>query len=218
MSRGLFIVLEGIDGSGLSTQAHSLHRTLARQGQPSVLTKEPTTGPVGKLLRRALGDQLSVSEETMGLLFAADRREHVRQTILPQLLEGIHVICDRYYLSSLAYQSRTVSEDWLWHINSFALIPDVTIFINLPVQEAMKRIDSRGLEREVYEEASILNAIRNVFCRLLHEKAERAGKRIMVVDGRPGIRDVAACITKGVLPLTDQQRSPLTTLGGDVIG
>src|SRR5690242_1367991 len=110
----MFIVLEGIDGSGTTTQAARLAQTLQARGARVHATREPSTGPVGRLLRQALTGTLVADERpvqldfcTLALLFAADRMDHVRREIEPALARGEVVISDRYDLSSLIYQSET---------------------------------------------------------------------------------------------------------------
>src|SRR5579864_7294663 len=108
--RGLFIVLEGLDGAGTTTQLVRLAERLRRAGERVVATAEPTDGPIGALIRQALRRRLvhrdgrALTDESLALLFAADRVDHVAGEIEPALARGQHVLCDRYVLSSLAYQ------------------------------------------------------------------------------------------------------------------
>ena len=128
--RGKFIVIEGLDGSGLSTQAGLLKEFLEKEDVAVYLTKEPTAGPVGALIRLALGRRLSFSQSTpdndaiIALLFAADRMDHLAIDIVPKLDAGVHVICDRYYLSTFAYQSRSVDLQWLRALHARCIKPD----------------------------------------------------------------------------------------------
>ncbi len=103
--QGLFLVFEGIDGSGKSTQARLLYETLVKRGIKAVLTKEPTDGPFGKKLRQLAQkgrDQITLQEEYD--LFMQDRAEHVEKELMPQLDQGAVVVCDRYFYSTMAYQ------------------------------------------------------------------------------------------------------------------
>ncbi|MDH3776874.1 MAG: dTMP kinase, partial [Desulfobulbaceae bacterium] len=100
---GLFIVFEGIDGTGKSTQLHLLAEKLRQLGYAVVATREPTNGPYGQKIRKLFVDRGSVSQEEELELFIADRDQHVKEIIKPALSDGCVVICDRYYLSTIAY-------------------------------------------------------------------------------------------------------------------
>ena len=101
---GLFIVIEGIDGTGKSTQLHLLAEKLRQLGYAVVATREPTNGPYGQKIRELFVDRGAVSQEEELELFIADRDQHVKEVIAPALADGCVVICDRYYLSTIAYQ------------------------------------------------------------------------------------------------------------------
>ncbi|MFA4639436.1 dTMP kinase [Pyrococcus kukulkanii] len=146
---GLFIVFEGIDGSGKSTQAKLLAEWFKEKGYDVILTKEPTDTKLGKFIREvvvhgSLIDGSKLSYEAEALLFAADRAEHVKKVIKPALDKGKVVICDRYFYSSLAYQwARGLDLKWLMKINEFAIKPNLTILLDLPTKESLKRIRTR---------------------------------------------------------------------------
>ena len=159
----MFIVLEGIDGAGKSTQAKLLKLWFEEKGYEVVLTKEPTDTAFGKLIRRlvltggkeGIIDGAKISHEAEALLFAADRAEHVDKLIKPSLDAGKIVISDRYFYSSLAYQwARGLDLEWLIDLNRFAIRPDLVILLDLPVKESMKRLRSRSIKSEfdkIYE-------------------------------------------------------------------
>lgn len=159
----MFIVLEGIDGSGTTTQAARLARTLEARGARVHATREPSTGPVGRLLRQALTGTLTADERpvqldfcAMALLFAADRMDHVRREIEPALARGEVVISDRYDLSSLIYQSETSPDaaqylPWLTGLNAQALRPDVTLVLSVDADVALARRRTRGGADELFE-------------------------------------------------------------------
>ena len=165
MIEGHFIVIEGIDGAGTTTQAQRLAEHLQGRGLPVCVTHEPTTGPVGALLRQALTHRFVVpgthgvrppSWRTMAMLFAADRLDHLDSEIMPNLFDGVTVICDRYDLSSLAYQSATANDadaavDWLRALNAHARRPDLTLVVNVPAEVAAQRRRRRGQAEELYE-------------------------------------------------------------------
>ena len=168
-NRGLLIVLEGIDGSGTTTQAALLAEQLTSAGHLVVKTCEPTPGPVGVMIRSVLEKQLQrdgapaeLHAETMALLFAADRADHVLHQILPALEDGAIVICDRYDLSSLIYQSATArpgslsaSVEWLRRINQTAHRPDLTFVLEISADLALERRQERGGPEELYEKIEL---------------------------------------------------------------
>jgi len=134
-----FVVFEGIDGSGKSTQARMLAQRLEQKGIPVLLTAEPSDGPVGAVIR-SLTSRPDPEEEAR--LFTEDRRDHVQRVIVPALNAGRIVICDRYVYSSAAYQgARGMDPAAVINDNfSFALRPDVTFLLDLPVDLALSRI------------------------------------------------------------------------------
>jgi dTMP kinase len=141
--RGFLLALEGVDGSGKSTQAQLLAVSLLQQGRGVVLTQEPGTGPVGQKLRGYLqGAHRHLSPQEELDLFLADRREHVEQVITPALAEGQIVITDRYYYSSVAYQGALgLDPAWILAANeAFAPRPDLVFLLVLPVAQALARL------------------------------------------------------------------------------
>jgi dTMP kinase len=145
----VFVVLEGIDGAGTTTQAARLCDALEKDGIAAVKTREPSDGPIGTLIRRSLTDKsLRFDPTTMGLLFAADRIDHVEREIEPALKAGRVVISDRYYHSSLAYQGQDVDRQWIKTINQRARRPDLTLIleVSVAVAEARRKKDQRPEE------------------------------------------------------------------------
>src|SRR5450759_40417 len=130
--RGRFIVLEGIDGSGTTTQLDRAVAYLGTHGHRAVATREPSAGPVGRLLRDALLGRLHTPDgarmdgRTMALLFAADRIDHLQREIEPQLAAGTTVVSDRYLLSSLAYQAEEADRAWVAGLSRGIRAPDLT--------------------------------------------------------------------------------------------
>lgn len=160
MSKGLFIVFEGIDGSGKSSLARALHEYLSDKNIPSILTAEPTSDTlIGKTLRAYLKDS-SVDESTMALLFAADRVEHVKE-IKKLLDEGITVICDRYIYSNFAYQGEHPARDIHNLLMDKLLTPDITYYVDADPEVCLERIKSRGLSLDKYETIEKLETIRS---------------------------------------------------------
>jgi len=180
-----FIVFEGIDGSGTTTQAKALKNWLEdRSGKRVFLTQEPSGGPVGSLLSQALRERVRFHPKVMALLFAADRLDHLDHEIQMRIDEGITVICDRYYLSSFAYQMVDRSEDleWLKQLNSRALPPDLTILIDVPADVGMKRIEAGRWHTELFEKLERQHLVRENY-RMLARGPRSEKARIEVVDG-----------------------------------
>jgi dTMP kinase len=138
---GIFICIEGLDGSGKSTQAKLLTKKLCKEGYNAVFTAEPSKGKIGHFIRKRLFEKERLPIAVEALLFAADRIEHVQQFILPALQEGKIVISDRYVYSSLAYQGSTgLSLDWIETINNTANKPDLSIFIDVAPETVLERL------------------------------------------------------------------------------
>lgn len=209
---GIFVVVEGIDGSGSTTHTKLLGKALRQRGLKVVETCEPTPGPIGALIRQVLQGRLFVPDatgprafawSTMALLFAADRMDHLDSTIVPALREGAVVLSDRYDLSSLAYQSVTAPGGervvpWIRELNAAALRPDLTIVIDVPVEVAEERRRARGGVDEMFETRDLQTRLCAVY-----SDAERLvpGDRLTHVMGVSTVTDVAANILNAVLAL-----------------
>ena len=167
---GLFIVLEGIDGTGKSTQAKQLAEWFREQGREVIASREPTDGPWGTKIRAtAATGRLSPEEELD--YFLRDRREHVEQLIAPALAAGKVVILDRYYFSTMAYQgSRGVDPVEIRRQNeAFAPVPDLLFILDLDVETALTRIGGRGDTANEFEKHESLAKCREVFLTLAGE-------------------------------------------------
>ena len=183
--RGKFIVFEGADGSGKSTQLKQLGKFLKERGIPVYTTREPTDSPFGAMLRSCLTGRIETNEHTVAALFAADRLDHIFNSvngILAKLGQGITVLCDRFYLSSLAYNGGMVSPEWVQMLNEPAMEaarPDLTIFLDLSTEESFRRVARRG-ETERYETLERQRLIRERYFRLFEERRER--DHIVVIE------------------------------------
>ena len=212
---GVFIVLEGLDGSGTTTQTGRLQNWFNSEGSvfgKCFATCEPTAGPAGSITRLALNHRLSLDNRTLALLFAADRADHVYKEdnglhepgLYPLLQQGVHVVCDRYLLSSLAYQSLDLPMEWILQINTQAIRPDITIFIDLDPGVSERRLQESRLNRDLFEVASIQQRVLAQY-----EKAIRLlqneGHRIIRVAGDQSEEQVQRDILKEVLPLLQKQ-------------
>lgn len=165
MTRGKFIVFEGIDGSGKSTHAVLLKERLEKEGYRVFLTREPTDGEAGVLLRRLLTGKADLPEQAIAGLFMTDRLDHIlnaKTGILQHLEKGEIVLCDRYYFSSFAYNGSYAPMEWVIELNRLAmekLRPDLTLFLDIRPESFLSRIESRGTT-ERYEKAEILRQVR----------------------------------------------------------
>ena len=140
--QGIFICIEGLDGSGKTTHAHRLVRNLQKHGIDSVYTTEPSKGELGTFIRGTiLEGKKRVPRVIEALLFAVDRIEHFEKDVKPALKDGKVVVSDRCVYSSLAYQGAAgLDLEWIKEINKFALPPDLALYINVPPEVVVKRI------------------------------------------------------------------------------
>lgn len=191
----LFIVLEGIDGSGTTTQLDRLVRHLGSRGRSATATREPSTGPIGRLLRELLrgehrhADGSPIDGRAMALLFAADRRDHLAREIEPALAAGTDVVSDRYLLSSLAYQAVEADRRWVRLLAEGVRQPDLTILLDVPVAVAAERRRRAGRLAERYEDDVILERVASVYREL-----SRIEPRVEVVDGTLTVDGVTRAI------------------------
>jgi len=169
--KGYLIAFEGIDGSGTSTHSRLLYEFLVQQGFSVVLTREPTTGVVGRLIKDALQDRFQIKQpEVFALLFAADRIQHVKEVIEPALKQGQIVITTRYIESSLAYQSaQGLTREWIKAINKDIIWPDVTFILDINPKEAMSRLNKRE-KLESFENREFLSKVCDNFLERAKEK------------------------------------------------
>ncbi len=175
---GKLIALEGPDGCGKSTQVEMLAEWLKSKDFEVETTKEPTDGPIGKILRDNLENKLDLCLETEALLFAGDRAEHVSDTIRPYLENGKIVITGRYVYSSLVYQTvRGLSKEWVEEINKPAIKPDLTVFIDVPPETGLDRVNSSGEPDKFEENLELQKKVSNAYQNLAEEK------NIPVIDG-----------------------------------
>ena len=192
---GRFIVLEGLDGAGTTTQSRRLVERLNATARPAELHAEPTGGPMGRILRQVLRGELAVGgperERIVGLLFAADRLDHVGAHVEPALQAGRHVVSDRYLPSSLAYQSVFCDLDWVRTINRYARVPDLTIFLDVPPKLGLARVAARTGVRERYEVQDTLERVLQGYRRWLQGPHDHP---VVVLDGLRPIDDLAADI------------------------
>ena len=201
LKKNSFIVFEGIDGSGKSTQINLLAKALSDTGISVAVTAEPTNGDIGKLLRSYLRGERITDNRAIAPLFAADRLDHITAQggILDLLNNGKTVLCDRYYLSSYAYQAVDCDIDWVIEVNRTAqklAKPDLHIFLDLPCEISMQRVQNRG-ETELFEQLDRQKKIRENFF-ILFEKLKNE-ENIFIVDGTKSPMEIAKEIKQKVL-------------------
>lgn len=202
-ARGRFVVIEGIDGAGTTTQARLLGERLRSAGRRVHVTAEPSAGAVGAIVRQILSGRLRgrapdgpFDADALALLFAADRLDHVRTEILPALEAGIDVVSDRYTLSSLAYQSLTTGDPrWVRAINARAPAPDVTILLQVAPTIAFARRSRASHAREIFEKAEFQRRVARSYERAV-AVLRRGGERVELVDGAAAPGEVAAAIDR----------------------
>ena len=198
--KGWFITFEGCDGCGKSTQLTKLKKYLEDKGVDFIFTREPGGGRISEGIREILlnGKNAEMSDECEALLYAASRAQHIRDRVAPGLEAGKVVVCDRYVDSSFAYQAyaRGLGMEFVSKINAFALdgyLPDLTFFIDLSPEEAFQRKHGAD-ENDRIEQAGL------AFHKKVYEGylavAKAYPERVVVLNGRQSVEDVAACVRK----------------------
>ena len=194
MTAGKFIVFEGIDGSGKTTQMKLLAQFLERQGMPVLCTREPGGTDIGNRLRGILLDPTcrDITRRTEAFLYAADRAQHVTQKILPALRRGDTVLCDRFIYSTLAYQGggRGLDKDFLVRLNELAtggLEPDAVILLDLVVEESIGRVMvDRSPDRLEAEKSDFFRQVRRGYL----EQAAQWPRLFKVVQAGAAVEEV----------------------------
>lgn len=205
MYPGKFIAFEGLDGAGKTTQAELLCRWLSANLKDVriVFTREPSDGIVGSQIRLALNHILELGEKPLGALFAADRSDHLARTIIPALERGDLVVCDRYYLSSFAFQSLFLEFDFIRALNEGALRPDLIIFLSISPEIGKKRLEGSRGTVERYETPEILQKVAGAYASLL-PKLKEENEPIIEIDGTGSIDGIHREIVEAVKTLIPQ--------------
>jgi len=210
----MFIVFEGIDGAGTTTQAAKTARYLrqkydradnnAKGHQTVIETREPTDLPIGRLIRQRLASKftdingvhkINLAEACNALLFAADRLDHLNTRVIPTLRAGHPVVCDRYVYSSLAYQSISLENDWISTINQYAVNdtlcqPDLCFYLKLPANIAKQRRVARGGQPERYDLELLQQRISRQYDAMFDSETIFNAKNLHIIDARPSVNDV----------------------------
>ena len=199
-----FIVFEGIDGAGTSTQIKKLVER-GNAGEPGrfVATAEPTGGETGRFLRRMLGGQFHVDEKTNAYLFAADRCEHIfGQGGVKELCDsGKIVVSDRYFFSSMAYQSVSCGDELPRLLNSPFPLPEILFFFEINPEISLGRVNARGESKEIYETIEKQKAIAAQYEKVISEyekDAAETGMKIIRINAADTIENIAEIIWKNI--------------------
>lgn len=193
---GKFIVIEGLDGSGKSSQIDLLSIFLAKKGKQILATKEPTTdSEAGKEIAAVLAGEIKKDAFQLQKLFAKDRHHHIEKTVIPALAKEKFIVCSRYILSSLAYG---VSEGLKWEaimeINEDFLLPDVTILVDVSPERCMERIAIRGEPQKYFEKLEKLKKVNEFY-----HKLASMFDNVFVVNGDRSIEEVFESIKRIIL-------------------
>ncbi len=190
--QGIFICIEGLDASGKTTHAHRLVRSLLERRYEALYTTEPSSGQIGKFVRKyILQRKERVPIVVEALLFAVDRMDHVERIIEPAIKEGKIVVSDRYLYSSLAYQGAAgLNLNWIEEINKFALSPDLAIYIDVPPEIVIKRLKRK---KSVMENLQTQQRVQEVYIKLV-----KIG-RLVPINGNRTKHEVARDVLSTVL-------------------
>ena len=183
--KGMFVVLEGLDGSGSSTQVALLKKALGSSGHKVHITKEPTNNIIGGLIRGQLTKDWKTGPECLQLLFAADRAHHLEREIMPAMNDGNIVVSDRYFFSTMAFGGIDIDIGWLKKINERFVVPDLTFFIKVPAKECVRRISASRFELELFEEEKKLFRVWENY-----EKLSQEFDNVHVIDGMQSVDEV----------------------------
>jgi dTMP kinase len=195
---GRFLAVEGLDGSGGTTQVALLAAALRARGLEVLVTGEPTrTLPIGRLIRQALQGVEPFSDGVLPYLFAADRRDHLDREIQPALARGAWVISDRYMASSLAYQALAVGFEHVLELNHRFQHPHLTLMLELDPTTSLGRVASRGEELERFEVLETLERVHASYHRALDWVGEQ-GAAVAIIDASQGVQGVQADVWAAV--------------------
>ena len=190
-----FLVLEGMDGTGTTTIAHLVSERLRARDLRVCLTSEPTDGPLGRLLRSHLTGGLNLDPFTTALVFSGDRADHLARTIRPALDRGEWVVCDRYLLSTLAYQgAEGVSREAILGASSGFEVPDLTVVLEVSDDVREERMSGRR-QRERYEDPAFMDALRASYTESI-ALMRGAGHEIDVLDASESPDEIVGWILR----------------------
>jgi len=190
--KSLFIVFEGLDGAGTTTQIDLLAGFLRNENDHKVIvTKEPTNNIIGGIIRGCLTGDWKTTPAGLQLLFAADRAHHLDHEIKPALSKGCIVISDRYYLSTIAYGAVDLEKSWLYQINKKFLKPDITFLIDVTPETAISRMQKVRYDLELFEKKETLEKVRKNYLAIAKEE-----KNLYIINGEEMITRVRDDVNK----------------------
>lgn len=178
--KGKFIVFEGIDGSGKTTQSKMLAWYLKKRKKNILVTKEPTQSKIGKIIKEILRKKGKINHVFLQLLFSCDRAEHLEKEIIPALKQGKIVLCDRYLFSTLAYGTAEIGDlAWFENLSKYFVMPNIIFFIDVSPKEAIRRIENVRKKKETFfEKEKKLKKIRQIYLKLAKKY-----QNFYVIDG-----------------------------------
>lgn len=194
-NKGKFIVFEGIDGSGKSTQIRLLSERLKKEGFPCYTTMEPTDGPIGSLIHQIMIGRIKTDNKVIASLFAADRLDHLLNEtdgLVAKIEAGTIVISDRYYLSSYAYHSVDMPMEQVIAMNAPSkdmLRPELHIFVDIDPDTAVARIAANRQHTELFEKKSRLAKTRECYMNVIKKLQDE--ENIVIIDGTQSIEEIA---------------------------
>jgi dTMP kinase len=193
---GKFIVIEGLDGSGQSTQVKLLNAFLVQKGYQVITTKEPTQESIsGKKIKEVLDKSLEIDALELQELFAQDRKEHLERKIIPNLKQNKVVISDRYYFSTFAYGAAHGADlNELIKMNENFLLPDLTFLLKVKPETCINRIEKRGNPKTLFEKREQLAKVWDIY-KILPERF----KNIYIIDAEQSIENVFGQIKRLLL-------------------
>lgn len=181
-----FIVFDSLDGSGNSTEAALLAQYLNKIGKKAFITKEPSSGLIGGLIKSQLNHVWKSSQLCLQLLFAADRAYHLEKEVIPLLKKGISVVSDRYFFSTIAYGNVEINDwEWLKKLNEKFLLPDLVFFLKVSPKTCIKRIQKNRFGTTLFEEEKFLEKVWKNY-----QKLSKEYKNTYIINGEGSINDV----------------------------
>ena len=211
MKKSYFIALEGIDGSGKSTQVKLLTERLKKEGFKIYTTFEPTDSPIGSVIKNIFRHRIEADHRTIAGLYVADRLDHLLNKtngILKKMEEGYSVITDRYYFSSYAYQGTHMSLDWVIQANSLSaelLRPDLTIFIDVSPEVSIQRLSEGRDMIQLYESLENLHNVRAKYFEAFEKLKD--DENVFITDGNRSFEAIFNDIWNKVYPILKPQQS-----------